>query len=160
MLLAKNYYPKRWTNQVDTSLEKGKGPVLGKLRFITLIEGDLQMNMRTHLASNEEELIEKDNRFSKANYGSRKNYSIETAILQKRLIFDNSLIEMKPSTHNFTDLKSCYDRQLANVGSIVEELVERNRVAMKLCTKIIPNFKRHISTGYGISEYYYGGEED
>jgi len=160
ILLAKNYYPKRWMNQVDTSLEKGKGPVLGKLRFITLIEGDLQLNMRIHLASNKEELIEKDNRFSKANYGSRKNYSIETAILQKRLIFDNSLIEMKPSIYNFTDLKSCYDRQLANVGSIVEESVGRNRAAMKLYTKIMPKFKRYISTGYGISEQYYGGEED
>ena len=46
-------------NQVDTSLEKGKGPVLGKLRFITLIEGDLELNMRIHLASNKEELIDR-----------------------------------------------------------------------------------------------------
>ena len=102
-------------NQVDTSLEKGKGLVLGKLQFITLIEGDLQINMRIHLVSNKEELIENNNCFSKANYSSRKNYYIETVILQKRLIFDNSLIKMKPSIYNFTDLKSCYDRQLANV---------------------------------------------
>ena len=142
------------------NVKKGKGPVLGKLRFIALIEGDSQINMRMHLASNKEELIENNSRFSKANCGSRKNYSIETAILQKRLIFDNSLIEIKSSIYNFTDLKSCYDRQLANVGSIVEELVGRNRAAMKLCTKIMPKLKRHISTGYEISEHYHGGEED
>ena len=55
--------------------------MLGKLRIITLIEGDLQINMRIHLNADREEVIENDNRFSKANYGSRKNYSIETAIL-------------------------------------------------------------------------------
>ena len=86
-------------------------------------------------------------------------FSIETAILQKRLIFDNSLIESTPTIYNFTDLKSCYDRQLANVGSIVEESVGRNRAAMKLHTKIMPKFKRYISTGYGISNQYYGGDE-
>ena len=158
MLLAKNYYPKRWQSQVDTSLEKGKGPVLGKLRFIILIEGDLQINMRIHLSADREELIENDNWFSKANYRSRKNYSIETAILQKRLIFYNSLIEMKPLIYTFTDLKSYYNRQLANVGSIVEESVGRNRAAMKLYTKLMPRFKRYVSTGYGMSYNYYGGE--
>ena len=158
MLLAKNYYPKRWQSQVDTSLEKRKGPILGKLRFITLIEGDLQINMRIHLSTDREELIENDNRFSKVNYGSRKNYSIETAILQKRLIFDNSLIEMKSSIYTFTDLKSCYNRQLANVSGIVEESVGRNRAAIKLYTKLMPRFKRYVSTGYGVSDNYYGGE--
>ena len=46
VLLKQCYYPVRWINIVEITLEKGKGPVLGKLRNITLIEGDLQMNMR------------------------------------------------------------------------------------------------------------------
>ena len=159
-LLKQCYYPKRWQAQVETTLEKGKGPIIGKLRTVTLIEGDLQINMRMQMATGEEELIESDNRFSTANYGSRKNYSIETAILQKRLIFDHSLLETKPTAHNFTDLQSCYDRQLANVGSIVEESVGRNRSAMKLFTKLMPNFNRHVSAGYGISKEYCEGEEE
>ena len=76
-------------------IEKGKGPVLGKLRNITLIEGDLQMMMRHHLYSENEEMIEAGAQFSKVNYRSRKNFSIETALLEKRLIFDNSLITTK-----------------------------------------------------------------
>ena len=159
VLFQKNYYPRRWQSIVETTLEKGKGPVLGKLRSITLIEGDLQLNMRIHFQAEQEELIENDSRFSSANYGSRKNYSIETALLQKRLVLDKSLIEMKPTIYNFTDLQSCYDRQLANVGSIVEESVVRNRAAMKLCTRIMPQFKHFISTGYGVSDNFYGGDE-
>ena len=88
----------------------------------------------------------------------RKNYSIETAILQKRLIFDNSLITMKPTIYVITDLQSCYDKQLVNVGSIVEESVGRNRQVMKLFIKIMPKFKRYISTGYRISANYYRKE--
>ena len=158
-LFQTNYFPRRWQSIVETMLEKGKGPVIGKLRCITLIEGDLQLNMRIHLRAENEELIENDSRFSTANYGSRKNYSIETALLQKRLVLDKSLIEMKPTIYNFTDLQSCYDRQLANVGSIVEESVGRNRSAMKLYTKIMPRFKHFISTGYGVSTDFYGGNE-
>lgn len=95
---------------VEACLEKGKEPILGKLRYITLIEGDLQIGMRIALNSDEEELIEKDDRFSKANFGSRKNFAITTALLQKRLILDNSLISMKHNIYTMTDLQSCYDR--------------------------------------------------
>jgi len=154
------YYPERWLNIIDVMLEKGKGPKLGKLRTITLIEGDLQLLMRIFLDGSTNELIEKDPRFSKANYGSRKNFSIESAILEKRLILDHSLLSQKETIYNLTDLKACYDRQLSKIGSIVEESTGRNRKAMVLFTKIMPHFKHHVQTGYGISERYYGGKED
>ena len=72
---------------------------------------------------------------------------------------DNSLLETKQTIYNFTDLQSCYDRQLANIGSIVEESVGRQRSAMKLFTKMMPRFKHYISTGYGVSKEHYGGNE-
>ena len=56
-----------------------------------------------------------------------------------------------------TDLQSYYDRQLSNVGSIIEESVGHNRNAMILYTKIMPYFEHHICTGYGVSDNYYGG---
>jgi len=160
IILRKGYFPNRWANIVDVMLEKGKGPRLGKLRTITLIEGDLQILMRIFLDAKNKELIENNERFSTANYGSRKNYSIETAILEKRLILDHSILSMAPTIYNFTDLKSCYDRQLAKVGGILEESTDRNRNAMKLFTKIMPVFKHYINTGYGISEEYYGGAQN
>ena len=132
-------------------MEKGKGPILGKLRNITLIEGDLQINMRIQLNSKLEELIEKDNCFLTASFGSRKNYAIEMAILKQRLIYDNSLIEIKKTIYNFTDLKLYYDHQLSNIGSIIEESVGRNRSAMKLFTKIMHRFRYYISIGYRLS---------
>ena len=145
---------------VNTTLEKGKGPIIGKLRNITLIEGDMQIGMRIFLSTDIEELIERDERFSKSNFGSRKNYSIAIVILQKRLIFDNSLILMKHTIYTIMNLQSCYDRQLPNVGSIVEELVGCNRNAMKLYTKIMPKLEHYVSTGYGISDGFYGGNTE
>jgi len=81
IFLKRCYYPQQWTKLVEACLEKGKGPILSKLRYITLIKGDLQIGMRIALNSDEEELIEKDDRFSKANFGSRKNFAITTVLL-------------------------------------------------------------------------------
>ena len=139
---------------------KGKGMLLGKLRIIALIEADLQHVVRMHLGDDEEETIENDCRFSKANYGSRRNYSIETALLEKRLIFDNSLLSGKETIYTITDLQACYDRQLAEIGSIVEESAGRDRAAVKLMSKVMPNWQHCVRTGHGISVSYYGGEFD
>ena len=73
---------------LDVILEKGKGPVIGKLRTIQLIEAGLQLLMRIYIGGRNNENIERDERLSKFNYGSRANYSIETAILEKRLMYD------------------------------------------------------------------------
>ena len=126
LFLKQCYYPQRCSKLVETSFERGKGPTIGKLRYITLIEGNLQIEMRMSLNSDHKELIEKDEWISKANFGSRKNFSITTALLQKKLIFDNSLITIKRNIYAKTDLQSCYERQLPKVGSIVDESVRCN----------------------------------
>ena len=82
--------------------------------------------MRIYLKSDNRELIEQDKRFSKANYRSRKNYSIEIAIFEKYLILDSSLILIKPTIYNLTDLQSCCNWQLVNIESIIGESVGRN----------------------------------
>ena len=53
--------------------------------------------------------IEYDKCLSKFNYGSRKTYTIEEVLLEKRLIYDNSLLSRKQTIHNMTDLQVCYD---------------------------------------------------
>ena len=83
--IKEKYYPQRWLNLVEISLKKGKGPVLEKLRCITLIETYIQIRMWITLGSKKEELIEKDTRFSIVNYSSRQNYSIESVILEVNL---------------------------------------------------------------------------
>ena len=64
-------------------LNKGKGPVLGKLRIIELIEGDLQLIIRLCAGLRNNRNIKKDSRLSHFNFGSRQNYSIESALLEK-----------------------------------------------------------------------------
>ena len=95
ILIQNGYYPKRWLKILDIMLSKGKGMVIGKLRIITLIKADLQYIIRIYLYGNDQEIVENDKRFSKANYGSRKNYAIESAILEKRLVVDNSILLSK-----------------------------------------------------------------
>jgi len=110
LLLRNRYFPKRWLDILDVMIGKEKGLVLGKLCIITLIEADLQYIMRIFLGNEVEEMIENDNRFSNANYGSRKNYSIESMLLEKRMIYNNSIVSGKETIYTITDLQSCYDR--------------------------------------------------
>ena len=140
LLLRNGYFPKRWLDILDIMIGKGKGLVLGKLRIITLIEADLQYIMRIFLGDEVEEMIENDDRFSNPNYGSRKNYSIESALLEKRMIYDNSMLSGKETIYTITDLQSYYDRQLAEIGGILEESVGHDRAAMKIISKVIPVF--------------------
>ena len=91
-------------------LEKGKGPVLGKLRTMQLIEADFQLLMRMFVGGRTEGTIENDKRTSKFNHGSRTHYSIENKILEKRLTHDLATRDGKEMMHNVSDLEACYDR--------------------------------------------------
>ena len=64
-------------------LDKGKGPVLGKLWIIDLIEGDLQLIIRLHAELRNNRNIKKDSRLSHSNFWSQQNYSIESTLLEK-----------------------------------------------------------------------------
>ena len=71
---------------LDIVIKKGKEPILGKLRTIQLIKADLQLLMRIFMGSSNKDLIEKDHRISKSNFGPRKHYSIKIVILKKTII--------------------------------------------------------------------------
>jgi hypothetical protein len=91
-------------------IEKGQGLKINKLCTIQLIKVDMQLLIRVFMSNRNVGQIEVDERVSKYNYGSRKSYSIKTAILEKRLIYDYSRMSGKQTVHNFTNLKSCYDQ--------------------------------------------------
>ena len=59
-VLKKGYYLNRWVKLLAVILEKGKGPIIGKLRTIQLIEGDLQILMRIFIGGRNDENLELD----------------------------------------------------------------------------------------------------
>ena len=87
---------------------------------------------------------------SKHNYGSRQGCSIDSDLLEKRLILDLAKKTEEICAHATSDLEACCDRQLPNIGGIVEELVGANREAIKLITKVLPRCKHFIRTTCGI----------
>ena len=91
--------------------------------MIQLIEVDMQLLIKIFISNRNMSQIEVDNQISKYNYRSRKLYSIEIGILEKRLIYDYSRMSGKITVHNLTDLKLYYDCQLSNFTSIIEESI-------------------------------------
>ena len=41
VIMQRNFYPSRWLDVLDVMLDKGKGPIVRRLRTIQLIEADL-----------------------------------------------------------------------------------------------------------------------
>ena len=66
------------------------------------------------------ENVKGDSRLSTFNFGSQKHYSIDSALLEKRLTHDTSKHKNKPTVYLLSDLESCYDRQIPAIGGIVE----------------------------------------
>ena len=125
--------------------------------MIQIIEADLQLLMRIFLGLRIERKLEKDKRLSKHNHGSRKGYSVESALLEKRLMFDYAKRTEQETGHMVSDLVSCYDRQLPNTWGIVEESIGVNRNMMLLLGKVLPKCNHCIGTAHGISSNYHGG---
>ena len=80
-------------------LSKGKEIILGKLRIMTLIGAGVQNTIRMCLNNRDEKITEKEKIFSKANCQTRKNFLIESEILQKSFPFDNSLLIVKNTSY-------------------------------------------------------------
>ena len=67
-------------------IEKRKGTRKNKLRIRDMIEADMQLIMRGLLAEIMNDKVEEDKRLSKHDHGSRRGHSIETTLLEKRLM--------------------------------------------------------------------------
>ena len=116
--------------------------------------------MRIYIGGRNNDKVEEDKRLSKFNYGSRTNYSIETAILEKRLMYDVVVWDSKPMLHNISDLKACYDRQLPNLGCMIQEAVGVNREASKVFAEVLPIMTHHVCTDFGISKIIYRSKRE
>ena len=92
--------------------------------------------MRIFLGGRAEEKLENDKWILQFNYGSRRYYSIENAILEKRLMYDLAVRDRKEMMHNLSDLEACYNQQLPNIGCLVQESVGVERELAKLFAKI------------------------
>ena len=83
-------------------------------------------------------------------FGSRKGFSIDTALLEKRLICNAAIKSTGPMMHNISDLEACYDCQLPNIGCLVQELVGVRREASKLFALVLQGITKHACAGCGI----------
>ena len=69
-------------------MKKGKGPRLGKMRIIEMIEASARLEMRVFLGRRTSSKAEKDKILPNYDCGLRKRRSTEAMMLEKILIFD------------------------------------------------------------------------
>ena len=101
-------------------LEKTYHLDIGKLHTIYLIEVYLQLMMRIVINERNSRSVKNNERVPKINYRSRKEYSVKDVILEKRIIYNSSIMIVTYTIHNITNLQACYYMQLVEVRSIVQ----------------------------------------
>ena len=130
--------------------------MLGKLRTIQLVKADLQLIKSFFVNIRNKGNRESDEIVSKSNYGPRPGYSIEYAILEKRLVFDNRIVTESHNICAIADLKACYDKQLSKIGSIFQESVGVETKPIKLVTNTLPIIQHYVRTAFGVSKDFCG----
>ena len=85
IIVKVGFSPKRWRKMLDAILEKRKVPTIGKIENNNVNWSIFAICDEGFFNEDKEEKIGKDEMFSKSNYGSIKNYSIEIAILEKKI---------------------------------------------------------------------------
>ena len=94
----------RWKEATALMLEKGKGPRIDKLRIIQLINADLRMLMRT-LISPVANKVADEGKLNLSQY-ARKQETTISALIEKRLLLENSILHCKDSPFNCFGLTS------------------------------------------------------
>ena len=125
-----------------------------------LIEADLQLIMRICIDVRRNEKEEYYSRLSIYNLVSRKGYSLESLILEKRLMHDMRVCNEESMVYNMSDIEAWCDLQLPKIGGITEESLGIERKPMRIFKKILPVIKCHILTSFGISSSSRGGKSN
>ena len=76
----------------------------------------------------------------------------------KRLIFDLTKRAGAQVAWTTSDLEACYDRELTNIGSIVEEFIGLIREAINLVIKLLPRCKHFIIALIAMSLLFWKNE--
>ena len=88
----------------------------------------------------------------------RKNFSIESVFLEKKLTYDISKFNSLLIMYLLSDLEVSYNRQLLVLGGIVEKSLEVDCKVIRVITKTILIFRYQVCTSYRVSFISYRGE--
>ena len=149
-------FPRKMVETTSRYDRKNKRASFEKTPQNATTEADFQLIMRMFVNIRNKVNIESDERVSKRNYGSRPGCSIEDAILEKTLIFDNSLVTGNHNIYAMTDLQDGYYRKLSNIGLIVKYSAGVETKPIQLVTKILPIMEHYVNTSFGVSKHFCG----
>ena len=81
--------------------------------------------------------IKNDDKISKYSYGTRRNKSIQSILLVKWLLYDSNYFTEESIVNIIRDLKGYYDRHLAKIRFILQELTGVDRESVRILLLII-----------------------
>lgn len=148
----------QWKKSLACMLEKGKGPLLNKLRIIQLIQADLQMLMRVLILPSANKVIE-EGIINKCQYARRKE-TMMNALVEKRLIIESSILTRKDPVWLVSDMSACYNRHIKELGQFMLESHRVNADGAETLMKVIVEMETQVQTSFGRSKNSHKTTED
>ena len=149
---------KRWKRGLDVQLLKRVALWLAeKLRTILLLEADFNMNNKA-LGADAMRMGERNNWFTRDNYGGRKGMQAVEISMNAQLTFDSIWARRGRAVIMSNDAKGCYDR----IAHVVVDMALRRlgipRPALQSMLQAIQEMDHYIRTAFGDSDSHYGQE--
>ena len=144
----------RWHSSVDYILEKGKGPVLGKLRTIKLLECDLNFGLKWAFAWRLGKFADKHQLYNQNQHALPGKWCHSPA-LNKTLTFDLLMQTHINGAFGDYDAIASFDRLAMSLMIPMARRVGGPLAHATCCFKNFQAMEYKISTGYGVSEVSY-----
>jgi Reverse transcriptase (RNA-dependent DNA polymerase) len=154
--LKHSYVFERWKTVVNATIEKIPGrPLLHKLRVIHLIESDINLTAGIQIGRRLIKRAMASGLMSEEQFGSLPGRKAIDALALKHMILAIARLSSTNMASFDNDAKSCFDRIVMLLASLIAQRYGMNQKAMELFLKTLASVKYHVKTKTGISESYY-----
>ena len=148
----------RWKTVHTLMFEKVTGwPYIEKLRVIHLLESDFNLMVGILFSRRTMQAAEAIGALGQGNAGSRKDRSAEEVHLLKHVLYGITRITQTNAASFDNDAKSCFDRIVPLLVSLICQRYGMEAKACELLLKVWYHSRYHARTQHGVSESSFGG---
>jgi hypothetical protein len=147
---------RRWEKVIQPQLPKDNGtPRITRIRRITLIEADLNMCLSELFGRRLMDNAETHKLLHPHQYGSRKGKMSISAVLLKRISYDQIRQNRMDAIVFDNDARACYDRMIPSQSAIISRQADMTREAAQTFLKILFHMEYYVRTAYGVASEGY-----
>lgn len=133
----------RWLRTQKLLLQKYKDPFIHRIRYITIVESDMQYVMKKWWAKDLQKVIDTKTLLNTKQY-SRKKMTTIANIMSREITFSYHLLKGEDIVHIYYEAKNFFDRIIPEVAELAANSMGMNRVNTNFVVQVLKHFKHFL----------------